>query len=186
MTEQEAITRSRNGDHAAFAWIMREHKHLVHTIAMRVLRHREDAEEAAQDAFVKAYRNLGGYAGNARFSTWLYSIAYRTAISKLRGRHAATSDLEEAPANVLIAPAAPDGGDADRRQALEHALARLSPEDATVVTLFYLSEQSVDEIVTVTGLSASNVKVKLHRSRKKLFDALQAHLKEELWTLRED
>lgn len=186
VTEQEAIARSRTGDHAAFAWIVKEYKHMVYTVAMRTLRHREEAEEVTQDAFVKAYQNLAGYQGGSKFSTWLFSITYRTAISKLRARRASTSDLEEVPEAFASSVDRSDGELCDRRSALEYALSQLSPEDATVVSLFYLHEQNVEEIVTATGLSASNVKVKLHRSRKKLFEILNDHLKEELWTLQEE
>ena len=73
----------------------------------------------------------------------------------------------------------------DRKRALDHAIAELPQEDATVITLFYLHEQSVEEIVTIMGLTASNVKVKLHRSRKRMLDTLQGLLKNELWTIRE-
>ena len=186
VTEQEAIAQSRTGDHAAFAWIVKEYKHMTFTVAMRVLRHREEAEEVTQDAFVKAYQNLGGYVGGSKFSTWLFSITYRTAISKLRARRAATSDLDNVPDTFTASVDTDHGELGDRRAALEHALGQLSPEDATVVSLFYLHEQTVEEIVTATGLSASNVKVKLHRSRKKLFEILNQHLKEEVWTLQEE
>ena len=170
----------------AFAWLVKEHKHLAYTVAMRVLRNREEAEEVTQDAFVKVYQNLGGYEGTSKFATWLFSIAYRTAISKLRARRTSTSDLDEIPETKAAGsdPATAELG--DRRIALEYALGQLSPEDAVVVSLFYLHEQNVEEIVTATGLSASNVKVKLHRSRKKLFEILREHLKEEVWTLQED
>lgn len=159
---------------------------MAYTVAMRVLRHREEAEEVTQDAFVKAYQNLAGYQGGSKFSTWLFSITYRAAISKLRARRAATSDLDNVPETFTASVDNSNGEVGDRRAALEHALARLSPEDASVVSLFYLHEQNVEEIVTATGLSASNVKVKLHRSRKKLFEILNQHLKEEVWTLQEE
>lgn len=71
----------------------------------------------------------------------------------------------------------------DRTMALEHALRSLSAEDAAVVTMFYLEELSVQEIVTITGLGASNVKVKLHRSRQRLQEVLQAQWKGEPWAL---
>lgn len=186
MTEEQAIVRSRNGDQNAFAWLVKTYKHMAFTVAMRVLRHHEEAEEVTQDAFVKAYRNLDGYAGNSRFSTWLYSIVHRTAISKLRARRGPTMDLDAVPEQAAQGSDRPDAEIRDRRAALEFALAQLPSEDATVVSLFYLHEQNVEEIVTATGLSASNVKVKLHRSRKKLFEILQQHLKEEVWTLQED
>ncbi|MBK9759445.1 MAG: sigma-70 family RNA polymerase sigma factor [Flavobacteriales bacterium] len=186
MTEQEAIARSRTGDHVAFAWIVKEYKPMAYTVAMRVLRNREEAQEVTQDAFVKVYQNLDGYEGTSKFTTWLFSITYRTAISKLRSRRTSTSDLDEVPEAAAAGsdPATAELG--DRRAALEYALGQLTPEDASIVSLFYLHEQNVEEIVTTTGLSASNVKVKLHRSRKKLFEILHEHLKEEVWTLQEE
>ncbi len=183
VTEAEAIARSRTGDQHAFTWLVRTYQHMVYTLAMQVLRHREEAEEAAQDAFVKAYRNLASHSGQAKFSTWLYSITYHTSISKLRARKAGTTDLSAVPeAHVADMP-----GEAwdrmDRKRALDAALALLPAEDAALLGLYYFSEQSVEEIVTATGLSASNVKVKLHRSRKRLFEVLRSQLRTELWTL---
>ncbi len=186
VTEAEAIALCRRGDQQAFAWLVHTYKHMVYTLTMQVLRHREEAEEAAQDAFVKAYRNLGGYSGQAKFSTWLYSITYHTAISKLRARKAVARDLAEVPETSLAGDPDRPWEHHDRKRALDAALALLPAEDAAVVGLYYFSEQSVEEIVTATGLSASNVKVKLHRSRKRLFEVLRGHLKEELWTLHEE
>lgn len=174
------------GDQRAFNWIVRTYKHLVFTVAMRVLRNREEAEEVTQDSFVKVWQNLRGYQGGSKFSTWMYSIAYRTAISKLRTRKQTTTDLDDVAEERTALAASNDTGLNDRKAALEMALASLGPEDATVVSLFYLQEQSVEEIVTVTGLSASNIKVKLFRGRKKMLDTLQHHLKHELWTLQEE
>jgi len=174
------------GDHRAFATLVARYKHLVFTVCQRILRHREDAEEAAQDTFVKAYRNLGEYQGTAQFSTWLYSIAYRTALSKLRSRKAGTVDLDALDADIHGPVQAPTVADGDRKALVEWALGQLPGEDAAVMTFFYLQELGIDEIVTITGLGASNVKVKLHRGRKKLLTILQDHLKEETWTLVED
>ena len=94
MHEEELIAAARQGDQQAYARLMRSYKHMVYTVCMRVLRNREEAEEATQDSFVKAFRNLGAYQGGARFSTWLYSIAYRTALSALRTRRPGSVDLE--------------------------------------------------------------------------------------------
>lgn len=173
----------RTGDQRAFGLIVKRYEHMVFTICSRVLRNAHDAEEAAQDSFVKAYQNLAGYQGGSKFSTWLYSIAYRTAISKLRARPQATEDLDGPASNATADVEEPLAETQDRKAALEMALGRLRAEDAAIVSLFYLAEQSVEEIVTATGLTASNVKVKLHRSRQKLHEILQHHLKEEAWTL---
>jgi RNA polymerase sigma-70 factor (ECF subfamily) len=183
VNEEQAIALARQGDQRAFAWLIGRYGHMVHTTAYCILRHREEAEEVAQDSFVKAYQNLAGFGGESKFSTWLFSITYRTAISQLRKRRGPTSDLEDLAQG---GPAAwdPSTSDAsDRRLALERALAQLPPADAAIISFFYLEEMSVDEIVTITGSSASNVKVKLHRSRKKLFELLHHQLKDELWTL---
>lgn len=183
LEEQSVIAAVRNGDQRAFAWLVRRYEHMVFTICDRVLRNREETEEAAQDAFVKAYQNMASYAGEAKFSTWLYSIAFRTAISKLRSRKGGSVDLADVPESVASTWDDPASEHQDRKKALDQALAQLPAEDAAVVTLFYLADQSVEEIVTATGLSASNVKVKLHRSRKKLFGSLHHQLKEEVWSL---
>ncbi len=183
VNEEQAISAVRAGDERAFAVLVDRYQHMVYTVCDRVLRNAHEAEEAAQDSFVKAYQHISGYQGQSKFSTWLYSIAYRTAISKLRVRPVAAADLEDAAHASVPFQHVNDMEGMDRKAALDRALAQLSAEDATIVTLFYLAEQSVEEIVTATGLSASNVKVKLHRSRKKLLELLQQDLKEEAWLL---
>lgn len=185
MNESEAIARCLRGEAQGQVWVMLTYKHLVHTVCMRVLRHREDAEEATQDAFVKAFQNLAAFQGGSKLGTWLYSIAYRTALSKLRSRKPTTSTTDEVPTQFLAVPGEDRTEALDRKRALDLALAELPEEDSTIVTLFYLHEQSVEEIVTITGLTASNVKVKLHRSRKRMHATLQNLLKTELWTIHE-
>jgi RNA polymerase sigma-70 factor (ECF subfamily) len=184
--EATAIEHARQGDTRAFTWLIGRYKHMVFTVCSRVLRHREEAEEATQDVFVKAYRNLGSYQGGSRFSTWLYSIAYRTALSKLRSRRAGTLGMDELLAHGSEPSQAPEGDHIDRKALVDWALAQLPAEDSAIMTFFYLEELGIDEIVTITGLGESNVKVKLHRGRKKLLTILQDHLKEETWTLHVD
>ena len=166
------IPRILAGDSRAYAEVVRHYQHMVYTVCHRVLRNTEDAEEATQDTFVKAYQNLRGFSGGSKFSTWLYSIAYRTAISQGRKRSTDGHSVDD----MAHHPAAPRDGSMEQHDIkfhLENALATLPSEDASIISFFYLEEMSVEEIVTVTGLSASNVKVKLFRSRKRLSDALQ-------------
>ncbi len=158
------------GNSGAYSQLVDRYQHMVFTVCLRILRNAEDAEEAAQDCFVKAYRNLAGYGGASKFSTWLYSIAYRTAVSSLRKRRPATDPLEElgwCPATEDMRPTADHAA-----PYLEQALKQLPPIDSLVLTLHYLDELKVEEIATVTGLGVSNVKVKLHRGRKRLADIL--------------
>ena len=159
------------GNGQAYAEVVEHYQHMVYTVCHRVLRNNEDAEEATQDAFVKAYQHLAGFSGSAKFSTWLYSIAYRTAISQLRKRRNDTASVDE----LTHHPRAERDDGTERvelRHYLERALATLPEEDAALLSFFHLEEMSVEEIVTVTGLGASNVKVKLHRGRRKLLEAL--------------
>ncbi len=181
--DPQAIALALNGDQRGQGALISRYQHMVYTVAHRVMRNTMDAEEVTQDVFVKALGKLGEFQGGGKFSTWLYSIAYRTAISALRSRKQESSSLEQLQENGME-PAATMAQPVDeRRAALDHALSQLPEEDAAILTMYYLEEMSVDEIVTVTSLGASNVKVKLHRGRKKMHDVLKDHLKEELWTL---
>lgn len=175
MDVSDLIPRILSGDGQAYAEVVHRYQHMVYTVCHRVLRNTEDAEEATQDSFVKAYQHLAGFSGNAKFSTWLYSIAYRTAISHGRRRRHDTDSVDEL---VHHPPAEPEDGSErnELRQHLDRALATLSAEDASLLSFFHLEEMSVEEIVTVTGLGASNVKVRLHRGRKKLLEALNHEL----------
>jgi RNA polymerase sigma factor (sigma-70 family) len=167
------IQRILAGDSRAYAELVRHYQRMVYTVCYRVLRNTEDAEEATQDSFVKAYQHLAGFGGNAKFSTWLYSIAYRTAISQGRKRRNEETSVDELPHQPASAPDT-TGHRNELRQLLDSALARLDPEDASILSFYHLEELSVEEIVTITGLGASNVKVRLHRARKKLLDVIQA------------
>lgn len=176
------IARTLAGDTRAYAEVVRTFQHMVYTVCHRVLRNVEDAEEATQDTFVKAFQNLAGFTGDAKFSTWLYSIAFRTAISHGRKRRSDGISVDELSHHPT---AENDKGveQVDVKYHLDRALGVLSEEDASILSFFYLEELSVEEIVTVTGLSASNVKVKLHRGRKKLLDVLNSELKGEAHAL---
>jgi RNA polymerase sigma-70 factor (ECF subfamily) len=144
---------------------------------------REDAEEIAQDAFVKGYRSLGSFRRDAKFSSWLYRIVFNAAVARIRRRRPASVSLDDAA--FAAEPGMEAEGPAqlmqkERRACIAKAMSALDPSEAAVVTLFYLEEQGVAEISESTGLSASNVKVKLHRSRKKLQEILGRMLEGEL------
>jgi len=176
------IARILDGDSRAYGELVRQYQHMVYTACHRVLRNAEDAEEATQDSFVKAYQHLRGFTGSSKFSTWLFSIAYRTAVSHGRRRRTDGESVDE----LAHHPAADSEGSAhsgDLKSNLDRALAQLPPEDASILSFYYLEEMSVEEIVTVTGLGASNVKVKLHRGRKKLAEILERQLGPEARTL---
>lgn len=167
------------GQTAAFAYVVDHYKTLVYTTAYRILRNREEAEEVAQDAFMRAYRSLGSFGWNASFSSWLYRIAYNTALTRLRGRGLRPEVLDE----EREYPAPGESNRAwntlqreERERFINLALERLPREDGLVLTLYYIAENSLPEIAHITGWGLSAAKVRLHRARKKLVDALQGLL----------
>jgi RNA polymerase sigma-70 factor (ECF subfamily) len=170
------IDRVLNGDVSAYASLVAKHKNLVFSIALKILNNREDAEEVAQDCFLKVFQALKTFERKSKFSTWLYRIVYNAAISKTRKKK-----LELVPMDNYVIDNYTDHDLAmgideidpeEQKKMIERAMERLSDDDNLLITLFYKSENSIEEISNITGLSMSNVKVRLHRIRKKLHDDL--------------
>lgn len=178
------IEKIKNGQTNYFSYIVENYKDVVFSIALKVLKNRDDAEEMAQEAFIKAYNSIHTFRGNSKFSTWLYSITYNHCISQFRKKKFEVSSLE----NVQVADESDgfnfDGiDDETRTKYLEEALNKLPEEDYTLILLYYYEEQTVEEVAKVTKLTVSNTKVKLHRARKKLYSILSDMLKEEIHTM---
>jgi len=180
----ELIKAVRTGDLAAFSQIIDKYQHMAFTLANGIVKNTQEAEEVTQDAFFKAYKALDKFKGAAVFSTWLYRIIYNTAISKLRSRKPETSDLESKEAiqhdSLITEDSINRIESQERKKVLKKALSRLKDDDAFILILYYYKEQAVEEIEEVTGLSKSNIKVKLHRGRKQLQKELQLILHDEL------
>jgi RNA polymerase sigma factor (sigma-70 family) len=175
------ISRILAGEERGYALLLRRYRDRVMTLALRMLGTTDDAEEAAQDAFIRAFRSLHGFEHRARFSTWLYRITYNVCVSRLSRRRHEERSLD---ADDGFDPVDEDAaGDADvemeeLRQALADAIARLRPEYAGVITLFYMHEQSHEEITAITGLPLGTVKNRLHRARQELRQILRTQLRD--------
>lgn len=173
--DSDIIRQVLAGQQQAFAILVERYQHFVFTITLRFVDNREEAEELAQDVFVKAYRSLSHFRGESKFSTWLYTITHNTCRSHKRKKKEAIVTLEEHHEQV----AAPE----DRKHSknmIQQAIKQLPETDAQIITLFYLAEQSIEETGQILGLSQSNVKVRLFRARQKLKEILEAEYKEEL------
>ena len=181
--EKYRIERIKAGDKEAFTGLVDSYKDMVYTVCLRMLHTEADAEEAAQDVFIKAYRAIGSYQAKAKFSTWLYRITYNNCISVIRKRvkmidlvdDVPESEVDEKEMNGLERLSAEE-----RSRYLKMAIESLAETDAVVVTLFYYDQLSLDEIAEVTGLSSSNIRIKLHRSRKKMYQVICENLKSEV------
>ncbi|MBR8536037.1 sigma-70 family RNA polymerase sigma factor [Carboxylicivirga sediminis] len=174
----------RAGDVSAFAQIIDKYQHMAYTLANSIVKNHQEAEEVAQDAFFKAYKSLDKFKGDAEFSTWLYRIIYNTAISKIRSRKAETITLESQEVDKQNTFNFADNlhrlERQERKVILKKALKELKEEDAFIIILYYYKEHSIEEIEKATGLSKSNIKVKLHRGRKQLQQTLEQLLRTEL------
>ncbi len=178
------ITQTLTGDQSAYAELVKRHQRFVFTLALRFAKNREDAEEIAQDCFIKAYRSLASFQQQSKFSTWLYSIAYTTAMTFLRKKRIDTDSIDDEQTIIQIEDhaAAYDLNNAENRSRsfyLNQAIDQLLPDDAAIITLFYNGEQSLEEIGQTLGMEANTVKVKLFRARQRLKEKLERNLKGE-------
>jgi RNA polymerase sigma factor (sigma-70 family) len=171
------------GDASSFGVLVERHKEMVFTIALKIVRNREDAEEIAQDSFVKAYQSLRSFKGDSKFSTWLYRIVYNNAISHTRKRRQEFTGIDENIMNNHTEDEIVENLDKvdteEQSKLVRAAIDRLPADESALVTLFYMEENTVEDISHITGLSVSNVKVKLFRIRKKLYDDLQHMMKKD-------
>ena len=171
------------GNGSVFEHLVNKHKSFVFTIALRIVKDRLDAEEIAQDTFLKVFRSLDKFNRESKFTTWLYSIVYNTAISKTRKKHLEVVQIKDEVVNETIAVEIASQVDEltaqEQKLYIGKVMEQLSGDEANIITLYYLKEQSVEEISEITSLSKSNIKVKLHRARKKLYDNLELILKNE-------
>lgn len=168
------------GNSKAYAPLVEKHKAMVYTICYKIVRKSEEAEEIAQDTFLKAFDKLNSFRSEAKFSTWLYRIAYNAAISMTRKRRLEVHALDDFVITNYSEDDARENLDVidleDQQKMLQTALETLSNDDFLIINLFYMKEMPVNDISSITGLSAANVKVKLHRIRKKLYLTMQEEL----------
>lgn len=180
-TDTFYLQQIMTGNVRAYAILVEKHKEMVFSIALKILHNREDAEEIAQDVFVKAYQSLSNFKNEAKFSTWLYRIVYNTAISKVRKKKIELSPLDDSTINNYSDDTSENqfllSDDPDRFELLQKALQSLPEDENVIVSLFYQNDSSIEDISSVTGLTVANVKVKLHRIRKKLYTEMQRLMK---------
>ncbi len=181
------IEAVRKGNVQAFSMLVEKYRKMVYTLALKLMKRPEDAEELAQDTFIKAYQKLDTYEGKSKFSTWLYSITYNACISELRKRRIDFKSLEEQRLSdqdeMRMHDYYSENKKEDQEKYLNLALSKLPEDDQVLVTLYYYEDQSMDEISEITGLTVSNIKVKIHRARKKMYSLLHEMLNEEIYTL---
>lgn len=182
--DQFYIDKILNGDANAFAILVDRYKNLVFTLTLQMLKNREEAEEAAQDTFVKIYKSLKNFKGDAKFSTYIYRVAYNNCLDRIKKNKKYVNEVAideftehqiksiDNALNTLI--------EAEQHQSIKDCIALLPGMDGFLLTLYYFEELSLEEIAAVVNLEANNIKVKLFRSRKKLMTIFKEKLEPEM------
>lgn len=184
LNDQHYIDKILQGENNAFAVLVDRYKDMIFTLSLKMVKNREEAEEVAQDTFIKIYNSLTKFKGDSKFSTWIYKIAYNTCLDRLKKNKKEdlnisidefSSHLIKTMDNALSALE-----EKERKQTIQKCLNLLPGDENFLLTLFYFEDQNLEEIGKVMNISANNAKVKLFRSRQKLAVILRQQLESEI------
>jgi RNA polymerase sigma factor (sigma-70 family) len=188
LNDNEIISQVLRGDYQAYAKLVNRYQNYVFTLTLRMVKSREDAEEVAQDVFIKAYKYLADFKGAAKFSTWLYTIVNNTCFSFLRKKKLDIHSLDNE--QVFEAADSQDSGmraniveQKSKLAMVNEAIGLLGPDDAQIITLFYKAEQSLEETAQILGIEVNAAKVRLHRARIRLKEKMEVNFAEEVRNL---
>lgn len=174
--ESHIILNVLAGKTDEFAYFLDTYGQAVYGLVVSMVGSEADAEELTQDAFMRAFRNLGSFRGQSSFLTWIYRIAYNVAISFLRRQRQEDCTADDRfwanVADTQVDEALDDATD-DRIACLERAVQRLSAEERALLTLFYEEGKTLQEVAHILDLTPGTAKVRLHRLRKKLYVMMQ-------------
>ncbi len=175
--ENILIEKTLKGDVHSFELIVKNYHMMVYTLAYRVLKNREEAEELAQDVFLKVYQSLAKFNRKSKLSTWIYRITYNASINKYKSQKRKIDAIE---LDNSIEFSISNSSDAlhdisfkEKREIINDSILKLPETEKIIVTLYYFEELPIKEVAEIVGITPQNVKIKLHRSRKKLYEELK-------------
>lgn len=175
------------GDISKFSYFIEKYKDMAFSIAFRIINNREDAEEIVQDSFLRAFKSLKKFRFDSKFSTWFYRIVVNNSLSKLKREKQDTRniDIDKVSDSIIENVESVYKGliQADQQKFINYALNELCIEDRLLLTLYYLNENSIEEISEITNISQETLKMKIHRARKKMYIVLEERLKSEIHNL---
>ncbi len=178
LSERELLERAQMGDHQAFASIVQSYQRPVYNLCYRMLGDPEEAEDATQETFMRAYTHLEKYDPNRKFINWVFTIASNHCVDRLRKRKLVVSSLEDHPYVEHIPT--PDSNNPhhlaeqrERADEIQRWIDQLPPEYRTPIVLLYWYNYSYEEIAEIMRLSVPAVKSRLHRARKRIAAMIQ-------------
>jgi len=183
-TDQYYIQEVLKGNDNQFEYLVNNHKDLIFTLCLRIIKDQQIAEEAAQDTFLKAYKSLAKFNGESKFSSWLYRIAYNTSLDKIKAKKLTitTQTLEDYHENYSseVKNSIDILEQKELKELVQASLKKLNEDEAFVLTLYYYEELSMHEIAEIVSATANSVKVKIFRSRKKLLSIIKNQIPQEI------
>jgi RNA polymerase sigma-70 factor, ECF subfamily len=175
LSDQEIIDSVKKGNHSDYAILIDRYKNKAFSMLTRILKNKMEAEEVLQDCFLKAFKGLNNFKGEAQFSTWFYRIVYNTALSRVSAQKRKI-ESEMISIHELFNLESENNYNISEQENLSlfinEMINKLPPNYASVVSMFYLEGMSCEEISKVLETTENNVKVMLHRSRSALKDIM--------------
>lgn len=176
--EKQLIKKVLKGDTASFGYFVSTYQDMALTVAYRICKNRQDAEDIVQEAFVRAFHNLHTFRFTSKFSTWFYRIVYNTAISELQTSFFKTefTEYEQMHGQSVYSDTdvVTSMENVERSEVINQVLDKMPSEESLIITLFYLEENSIKDIAQMLSITESNVKVRLHRGRKRFAEMVEA------------
>ena len=160
INDQHYIDKILRGETNSFAVLVNRYKDMIFTLALKMVKNREEAEEVAQDTFIKIYNSLGKFKGDSKFSTWIYKIAYNTCLDRLKKnkKEDLNISIDEFSAHLIktMDNALSALEERERKQTIQNCLNLLPGEENFLLTLFYFEDQSLEEIGKIMNINANN------------------------------
>lgn len=166
--EGQIVKKAISGDSEALTILIDKYKDIAYNLALSIVKNKEDAKDITQDSFLKILENINRFRNESKFSTWLYRIVYNQSIGFVK-RENNTNTVDY---SLLVETSEKNDNQEDKIQDLYKAINLLEDTDRNIILLFYLAEKSIKEIAQITGFGIANIKVILHRARKKLFEKM--------------
>lgn len=177
------IQKVIEGDVNAFRFLVDKYKDMSFSISCSILKNEQIAEENVQDAFIKAFKALKQFKGDSKFSTWLYKIVVNEALKKIKKKSLETkeiNDLDEYKEYSSVNDSIKEFSLFYQKKYINATLNKLNEKESLLLRLYYLNENSIQEIKEITNLSTANIKVILHRARNNFHIKLEKELNHEL------
>ena len=181
---QPNVKAIQDGDSQEFSKLVETYKNLVFTVAIRMLKNTEEAEEVAQDTFIKVFKSIKNFKGDSKFSTWIYRITYNTCLDKLKKTKKAQmissldtiTNMEVVDLNTVL----DDIEREERSKLLKKCMEMLSPSDCALLSFFYFEEKNLNELSKILNLTENTIKVRLFRARGRLASIVKEKLNPEI------